>query len=166
MTATDTISFITHSAKETTDFGHFLATSLRGGHVIGLIGGLGSGKTVLVKAIAQALGVRYPVKSPTFVLMTSHYVHGRGILLLNHVDCYRVGRLTLTDCAALREAMEMPHAVTLIEWADRIPSLLTHIPKTRRTLLTFDVIDTRTRRIAASGALTGSMRKWAKARPS
>jgi len=156
----------TRSARETARLGHFLAGSLRSRHVIALIGGLGSGKTILTQAIARYLGVRRPVKSPTFVLIASHTATRTGVSTLFHVDCYRVRRLTGSDRAAIMEAIEMPHSVTLIEWADRIPSVLAHVPQRRLSTISIAVAGTHARRLSVTGALTGSARKWATAHPS
>ena len=46
-----------------------LAKELKGGELLALSGNLGAGKTVFVKALAKALGVKENITSPTFVLM-------------------------------------------------------------------------------------------------
>jgi tRNA threonylcarbamoyladenosine biosynthesis protein TsaE len=59
----------TSSVEETLALGRRLAAGLRAGDVVALSGELGAGKTLLVKAIAQALGCRQPVTSPTFTII-------------------------------------------------------------------------------------------------
>src|SRR5947209_496953 len=68
--------------------GHRLGALLFPGSVIALIGTLGAGKTHLVRAIAEGLGVpdRRLVTSPTFVLIQEY--HGR--LPIYHFDAYRL----------------------------------------------------------------------------
>ena len=58
----------TTSVGETRELGRRLAQVLEPGDVIALEGELGTGKTELVKGIAEALGVTSGVHSPTFVL--------------------------------------------------------------------------------------------------
>ena len=65
----------TESVEETRALGRRLGATLAAGDVIGLEGDLGTGKTELVKGIAEALGVTTVVHSPTFVL--HHQYQGR-----------------------------------------------------------------------------------------
>ena len=79
--------------EETTEWSarweHWTNQGAKGGK-IGLFGGEGVGKTVLVQGLAAGLGVAEEITSPSFVLMVEH--HGR--LTLYHVDLYRLdGRL-------------------------------------------------------------------------
>jgi tRNA threonylcarbamoyladenosine biosynthesis protein TsaE len=111
---------ILSSIEATQTFGENLAQELRGGEVIALHGVLGAGKTQLVKGIARGLGFAGDVTSPTFTLI--HEYRG-GRLTLYHIDLYRI--------RSEREAVDMGleeylpgDGVTVIEWPDRIPSLL------------------------------------------
>src|SRR5262249_26038886 len=69
-------------------FGHRLASHLFSGAVIALIGPLGAGKTHLVRAVAEGLGIADSrvVSSPTFVLIQEY----AGRLPINHFDAYRL----------------------------------------------------------------------------
>ena len=80
--------------------------------MIALEGELGTGKTELVKGIAQALGVTNGVHSPTFVL---HH-HYKGRLPIEHYDLYRLEGMAWVDTGLDEPA---PDAVTVIEWPDR-----------------------------------------------
>src|SRR5712692_4982009 len=68
--------------------GRRLADALFGGAVVALIGPLGAGKTHLVRAIAEGLGVSDSrvVNSPTFVLIQEY----AGRLPIYHFDAYRL----------------------------------------------------------------------------
>ena len=75
------------SEDETTRLGRAIAELVEPGVVIGLVGPLGAGKTRLVRAIAEALGVDpAAISSPTFVLI--HEYEGR--LPIYHFDAYRL----------------------------------------------------------------------------
>jgi tRNA threonylcarbamoyladenosine biosynthesis protein TsaE len=87
--------------------------NLKGGVVL-LDGALGVGKTTLVQAIAQALGVEEPVTSPTFDLLHKFVCGG---LSLYHVDGYRLANPQEWDVLDLPPPGEVG-VVLLAEWAD------------------------------------------------
>ena len=108
----------TASPEETMAVGRCLGAALRPGDLVALEGDLGSGKTVLVRGMAQALLVDDPVHSPTFVL---HHRY-RGPVPLDHYDLYRLQGLGWAD-AGLDEPA--PDAVSVVEWPDRAAPLET-----------------------------------------
>ena len=105
---------------DTKRFGQWLAEFLKPGLVLALIGNLGSGKTRLVQAVAETLGVdRKLVNSPTFVLMQEY----AGELPIYHFDVYRLNdEHEFLDLGA-DELMDSD-GVCLIEWADRVRNVL------------------------------------------
>lgn len=109
----------TASAEETRAFGRRLAQTLESGDVIALEGDLGSGKTELVKGIAEGLEVVASVHSPTFVL---HHRYQGGRLPIEHYDLYRLQGRAWVDTGLDEPA---PDAVTLIEWPERAAVLET-----------------------------------------
>jgi len=108
----------TASPEETRRLGRRLAAAIEPGDVIALEGDLGTGKTELVKGIAEGLGVTASVHSPTFVL--HHRYLGR--LPIEHYDLYRLEGLSWVDTGLDEPA---PDAVTLIEWPERAAVLET-----------------------------------------
>lgn len=115
----------TNSTAQTMAFGQRLARRLKGGEVIALMGELGAGKTTLVKGLAAGLGIRQPVRSPTFLLLRAYPVRGhKKILQLVHVDAYRLKHPTELLAIGLNDYLAKPDTVTIIEWADKIPRLL------------------------------------------
>ena len=111
-------SVSTASPEETQAFGRRLAAALQAGDVIALEGDLGSGKTELVRGIANGLDVAGSVHSPTFVL---HHRY-RGRLPIEHFDLYRLEGMAWVDTGLDEPA---PDAVTLIEWPERAAILET-----------------------------------------
>jgi tRNA threonylcarbamoyladenosine biosynthesis protein TsaE len=103
--------------RDSRRLGAALARVLEPGDLAILIGGLGAGKTFLVRSIARALGVVEPVTSPTFTLV-NEYVTVAGPLV--HADLYRL----LGDPDALRLEVERlglrerrrDGGIVLVEW--------------------------------------------------
>src|SRR5438067_11452816 len=111
-----TTSVNTASVDETREVGRGLGLVVGPGDVIALEGELGTGKTELVKGIAEALGVTAGVHSPTFVL---HHQY-KGRMPVEHYDLYRLEGLAWVDTGLDEPA---PDAVTLIEWPERAGGL-------------------------------------------
>lgn len=116
--------FDSSCADSTAAFGRGLAGVLRGGDVVLLRGELGAGKTTLVRAVAQGLGVAPGlVSSPTFVVVNQY--PARGGVEVVHVDAYRLGGAGELDSAGWdRFFDEAGHArdlvIVLVEWPERI----------------------------------------------
>ena len=86
--------------------------------VICLMGDLGSGKTVFVKAFANALGIEEDITSPTFNIIKEYQ---NGELPLYHMDVYRLD--DVNEDLGIEDYFEKG-GVTLIEWADMIKNKL------------------------------------------
>lgn len=101
------------TTDDTQDFGRRLGALLRGGDVLVLTGDLGAGKTTLTQGIAEGLGVRGPITSPTFVIARVHpsLVDGPSLV---HVDAYRLGSLDEVDDLDLDVSAD--ESVTVVEW--------------------------------------------------
>lgn len=108
------------NTRETEAFGKELAAMAKPGTVIALVGDLGTGKTTLTKAIAQGLGVKEEVTSPTFTIV-QEYKSGR--LPLYHFDVYRIN-----DTEEMYELGYEEYfygdGLCVVEWADQIEELL------------------------------------------
>ena len=115
------ITLISKSRDDTIAFGARLARRLKKGDVVALAGELGAGKTVLVKGIAKGLGVRdiRSVNSPSFVIVKEY----RGSMPLTHFDIYRLDSPSTLNEIGYDEYV-YGDGVTVIEWADKIRSLL------------------------------------------
>lgn len=116
------LSFTLADADATRQFGFDLGRRARAGDLISLSGPLGAGKTTLAQGLAQALEIKEPISSPTFVLMNEY----RGAMPLLHLDAYRLEGL---DYDALRDAgweefLERGDAVRLIEWPEVVAQWL------------------------------------------
>lgn len=97
-------------ADDMRDIGRRLAEYVTAGDLIMLSGPLGAGKTTFVQGLADGLGVRGRVTSPTFVISHVH----RGSPDLVHVDAYRLDSLDDVDALDLETSLE--ESVTVVEW--------------------------------------------------
>ena len=98
--------------------------------IICLNGELGSGKTVFTKALANALGIKDTITSPTFSIIKEY----DGELPLYHMDVYRLDGNT---SGVNIEDYFTKGGIVVIEWADTIKDIL---PKERLDIK-FKVVD-------------------------
>ena len=102
--------FISHSESDTRNLGRIFARNLTEGLCVLLYGDLGSGKTVLVRGIGEALGIK-GVRSPSFTLI-NEYEADSGMMII-HADLYRL------DDASSLGLEEYEDSVLLVEWPER-----------------------------------------------
>lgn len=89
--------------------------------VVALRGGMGAGKTTLVREIAAQLGAGDTVTSPTFAIVNQY--RGEGGRRIHHFDFYRIDDI--------REAYDFGYEeyfysgdLCLVEWPEKIEELL------------------------------------------
>jgi tRNA threonylcarbamoyladenosine biosynthesis protein TsaE len=115
------MTFTVPDLAGTEAFGRRLGAALFPGAVVALNGQLGAGKTHLVRAVCEGLGVANPaaVCSPTFTLVHEY----PGPVPVYHFDAYR-----LSGPAEFRELGADEYlagdGVCLIEWAERVAAAL------------------------------------------
>ncbi len=105
----------------TESLAHFLAQELQPGDLVTLSGGLGAGKTTLVRAIVRALAgdPELEVPSPTFTLVQT-YDTGAGPVV--HADFYRLagpGELRELGWEEIAET-----SIVFVEWPERAEAAL------------------------------------------
>lgn len=99
------------TADEMERLGFAVGETLEAGDLLILTGPLGAGKTTFTRGLAEGLGVRGPVQSPTFVIARTHpSLVGRAPLV--HVDAYRLGSGAELDDLDL----DLANSVVVIEW--------------------------------------------------
>ena len=107
----------TSCEEETAALGRSLAARLRPGDALLVEGPLGSGKTVLCRGAAEALGVDpRSVHSPSFNILLVY----RGRVPVHHIDLYRLASAEEAVEAGVEEALWNGEAVTLVEWAEKL----------------------------------------------
>lgn len=118
------MKFFSTSEKQTLNFAKKFSQYLAGGQVLGLIGNLGAGKTIFTKGLAIGLGIKKNITSPTFVLMKIYSVKSPKIKFLVHIDAYRIKSARDLIAIGADEYFSRPDTITIIEWADKIKSIL------------------------------------------
>lgn len=116
----NTFKLLSDSREATIKLGMLLSKYLKQGDIVCLFGELGSGKTTLVKGIANGFGIPAKrVTSPTFVLMNIF----EGKLPLYHFDFYRIeniGEIASIGC----DEFLYGNGISVVEWADRFGNLM------------------------------------------
>ena len=129
------------SLDDTQKLAQKIAKTLKGGEVLALTGPLGSGKTTFVQYLARALGVTKNVRSPSFIILQTFTIKSkfkrqkakvqikskklqRTTLTLCHVDAYRLNDLSEIEALGLYDYLGKPDTVTVIEWAEKMHSVL------------------------------------------
>ena len=107
------------SERETIALGAKIARRLKPGAVVALRGGLGAGKTCLVKGIAQGMGITGTVTSPTYTIICEY----EGPVPLYHIDAYRLSGDEDFENTGAGE-MTGGTGITVIEWSERLPRSL------------------------------------------
>jgi len=117
--------FTTQSGADTVELGRKLARILKPPRLLLLRGELGTGKTTLVKGIAQALDAAEPdeVTSPTFTLIHEYdgALDGKPVKLF-HLDVYRLEGERQLETLGLDELLT-PDALVLVEWGEKFKSI-------------------------------------------
>ena len=120
-----THEFTSASGAETIEVGRKLVGLLQPPQLLILRGDLGTGKTTLVKGIAQALDAAEAdeVTSPTFTLLHEYdgAREGRPVKLF-HLDVYRLEGERQLETLGLDELLT-PNALVLVEWGEKFKSI-------------------------------------------
>ncbi len=135
------MEFTSDSVDETIELGKKIGSRLVGGEFITLIGDLGGGKTHFTKGLAQGLGVREEITSPTFVIERIYETPKR--LTLHHFDFYRLGSSDGEIKADIEDLAKDRKNIVVVEWAENIPEIL---PK-ELLQIDFEYIDETKRKI-------------------
>ena len=103
---------VTKSPEATKALAKKFASHLRGDEILAFTGDLGSGKTTFIQGLAQGLGIKERVISPTFVLQRIY----RGRFPLLHYDFYRLKEEEILDLGWEENWAE---GIIAIEWAEK-----------------------------------------------
>lgn len=124
------IEVITKSAEETKKIAANLAEKLKkqplsgAALIISLEGNLGSGKTTFIQGLAQELGVKENILSPTFVIQKDFSLSLNNFKNLYHIDAYRLKNPQELLDLGFADLIKNPENLITIEWADKIKKIL------------------------------------------
>lgn len=108
-----------NSTQEMQHLGAVIAQTAQAHDLLLLNGDLGAGKTTLTQGIGRALGIKRPVKSPTFTIVREY---PEAKLPLFHMDFYRLENDDLSSID-LSAYMAEPGLV-VIEWPEIVQEQL------------------------------------------
>ncbi len=113
--------------KEVKNFLNTL-TSQDGATVIGLYGDLGAGKTAFTKKLAEVLGVKETVTSPTFVIEKIYTLDNKetnkNFSNLIHIDAYRLEGSRELKQLGWDTIVSNSRNIIIVEWADKVEDIL------------------------------------------
>ncbi len=117
--------------------------------VVGMSGDLGSGKTAFTKCVADVLGIKEVVTSPTFVLEKIYKIPEGSIAdnrftRLVHIDAYRLESGDEMRALGWEALLKDSHNLIFLEWPENVHSA---IPSTVINL-SFTYVDDSVRHIA------------------
>lgn len=107
------LNLMDEAATET--LGKTLAEKLFTGAFVAMFGGLGAGKTTLVKALAGALGI-HDIMSPTFTIVREHT---DGETALFHFDAYRLESEEELYAIGFEDYLAR-NGVIVMEWCENV----------------------------------------------
>jgi len=111
--------FRSDSVAKTEEYGRHLAMELHSGSVVAFFGGMGMGKTAMVRGIADGLGLKAEVSSPTFALV--HDYGGQPPLI--HFDMYRVTGWEDLYSTGFFDYLDAG-CILVVEWSENIEAAL------------------------------------------
>ena len=139
---------ITKNETETFNLGRELGKKCRGGEIFILNGDLGAGKTRLVQGLAQGLGVKAKVNSPTFNIIKVYSIKGavgnKRAKVFCHIDTYRLRSVHDLIFLGVEEFFSDPGTVTAIEWGEKVKEIW---PK-RAVVINIKMLDENSREIS------------------
>ena len=87
--------------------------------IIAFSGELGAGKTTMINAICQELGVKQHVTSPTYSIIQEYPIDN---IVIYHMDLYRIKSIDEAIDAGIEDCLNSDN-LSLVEWPEKASSL-------------------------------------------
>jgi tRNA threonylcarbamoyladenosine biosynthesis protein TsaE len=118
-------TIISKNVKNTRQIAHiFIDTLLKYKNtkalVVALSGELGAGKTFFTQAVANYLGIKKKVNSPTFVIMKKYSIKHDRYKFLFHLDAYRLKNEKELLHLGWDEILNNKEHLIFIEWPENV----------------------------------------------
>lgn len=117
--------------------------NLGSNRIVCFYGSMGAGKTTLIQAICNEMGVTDTVVSPTFALV-NEYKSANGTPLF-HFDFYRINKIEEVFDFGYEEYFFSSEGICLIEWPELIEGLL---PEKGVIRIKIEVVSTSSRKFS------------------
>ncbi|MCL2248832.1 MAG: tRNA (adenosine(37)-N6)-threonylcarbamoyltransferase complex ATPase subunit type 1 TsaE [Oscillospiraceae bacterium] len=134
----------TNNESETIILGEKLGRLLCPGAVVALYGDLGAGKTAFTRGLAEGLGIKMAVSSPTFTIVNEY----PGKIPLFHFDMYRLESESELFDIGWDDYLERG-GVCSVEWSEKVPGAFP--PDT--IIVRFERLDNDVRQITIEGGV-------------
>jgi len=103
------------------EWGHCIGSTSKAPIVLGLVGSLGAGKSVLARAIGEGAGVQVPMPSPSFNLLFRYETDGGREVV--HLDLYRIE--SPDDLWELGwNELGVENEIIIVEWPEQARDLM------------------------------------------
>jgi tRNA threonylcarbamoyladenosine biosynthesis protein TsaE len=109
-----------------------------GKKIFAFFGSMGAGKTTIIKAICEALGVKDIVTSPTFTIVNEYLTYS-GVSIY-HIDFYRIKKTEEVFDFGIEEYFGSG-SYCFMEWPEMVEGILP--PETVNVIITVDDNDQR-----------------------
>jgi tRNA threonylcarbamoyladenosine biosynthesis protein TsaE len=90
--------------------------------VVGLYGDLGAGKTTFTQEVANYLGIKSNITSPTFVIMKKYRLKNKDNFI--HIDAYRIEQDDELKKLGWADIIEDPKNIIFVEWPEKIKDIM------------------------------------------
>ena len=111
------LEILSKSSQATIDLGKKFSKILKGGDIVIFSGELGGGKTTFISGLADGLGIKENLSSPSFTILNQYIL---GKLKLMHIDFYRLDGVDEFDNIGLDDHIYDDSAILCIEWGEKI----------------------------------------------
>lgn len=114
-----TYNLISHNSDDTKKIANHLASQLKKGDIVILIGELGSGKTKFTEGFLSFFGLDNEISSPTFNIVNEYFSNNTKIF---HFDVYRLE--DIDEFYAIGGDEYFSSGICIIEWGNLIKDAL------------------------------------------
>lgn len=116
--------FISLTTVATQNFGKKLASQLGDVRILALSGDLGAGKTTFIQGLANGLGIKRRIISPTFVIVRTYKLKNMSAKFFYHIDLYRMQGVHDVKGLGIDEIIADDNNIVAIEWSEKMLNML------------------------------------------